>query len=79
MEAISLKGMANRSCRTKASRSGGVSVSSTVRSASPIAIEGPETIGLQPAAQLLTFRDGLIAEVRAWFDPRPFSPPKKGN
>ncbi len=34
----------------------------------------PEPIGVQPAAQLLTFRDGLIAEVQAFFDPRPFAP-----
>lgn len=37
----------------------------------------PEPIGVQHAAQLMTFRDGLIAEVRAYFDPRPFAAAKK--
>ncbi len=37
-----------------------------------LAFAGP--IGVQHAAQLMTFRDGLIAEVRAYFDPRPFAP-----
>ncbi len=40
-------------------------------------IEGPEPIGAQPAAQLMTFRDGLIAEVQAYFDPRPFGSAKR--
>ncbi len=34
----------------------------------------PEPVGVQRAAQLMTFRDGLIAEVQAYFDPRPFAP-----
>ena len=31
-----------------------------------------EPIGLQPAAVLMSFRDGLIAELQLYYDPRPF-------
>lgn len=37
-------------------------------------VEAPAPVGTQPAAALLTFRDGLIAELRVYFDPRPFAP-----
>ncbi|ABS28585.1 nuclear transport factor 2 family protein [Anaeromyxobacter sp. Fw109-5] len=40
-------------------------------------VEAPEPIGVQHAAALITFRDGLIAEMQVYFDPRPFAPAKR--
>jgi ketosteroid isomerase-like protein len=35
-------------------------------------LELPEPVGRQPAAVLMTFRDGRIAEIQLYYDPRPF-------
>ena len=36
-------------------------------------VEFPEPIGLVPTAALLLFKDGLIAKIEIFFDPRPFA------